>query len=177
MEGSSMKSKRFLVTVIILISATLALTPSTGKADIYVYDNDNQYLGILLDLTQGYLVVFLPSLGASWSIEYDSNFPCDDVYFDSADCSGAPYLEFDPLPEIVDISNSPIGGFYVSDYSGRRTFTPGSYYDYNCECQVGPNPNAEYYPLTPVQMPFTTPIALPLRFKIRTKTVVVPLSE
>ena len=172
-----MKNKNFLITAIILISVTVALSPSMAKADVYVYDNNNQYLGILLDLSDDYLVVFLPSLGASWSIEYDADFPCSqDVYFDSADCSGTPYLS-DPLPEVVDLSNSLIGGFYKSDYNGKRTFTPGSRYDFDCQCQMGPQPSDEYYPLTQAQMPFTTPISLPLSFKVRTKTVVVPLSE
>jgi hypothetical protein len=179
MEGSSMKSKRFLITAIILISATVALTPSIAKADVYVYDNDNQYLGILLELKAGHLNLFMPSLGASWYIEYDEIGYCyNTAYFDSADCSGTPYLRSDePLPEAIDLSNSPIGGFYKSDYNGKRTFTPGSYYESNCQCQIGPQLSDEYIPLTQVQMPFTTPVALPLKFKVRTKTVVVPLSE
>ena len=179
-----MKCKCFLVTVIMLISVSAAITPSIAKADIHVYDKNNQYLGILLTLTSGYLLVFLPSLGASWSIEYDSVVGCDHVVFDSQNCSGTPYsLQYEPLPGIVDISGSAIGGFYISDYNGKRTFTPGSYYDYNCQCQQSPPyGNGEYYPLTQVQMPFTIPIALPLSFNVETQTevkkaVVIPLMD
>jgi hypothetical protein len=88
MEVSLMKIRSFLITVIMLISATVALTPSIAKADIYVYDNNDQYLGILLELKAGYLTVFMPSLGASWYIEYDEIGYCfDTAYFDSEDCS------------------------------------------------------------------------------------------
>jgi hypothetical protein len=43
-----MKSSSFLITAIILISVTVALTPSIAKAEVLVYDNNNQNLGILI---------------------------------------------------------------------------------------------------------------------------------
>jgi len=172
-----MKSKSILITAIIITLATAALIPSISRADIYVYDNNDQYLGILLYLSDDQLDIFLPSLGTGWSIEYDDVYPCgDDVYFDSNDCSGTPYVR-EPLPAVVDLSNSLIGGFHKPDYNGKRTFAPGSWYDLDCQCQEVVEASVEYYPLTQVQMPFTTPIALPLKFKVRTKTIVVPLSD
>ena len=174
-----MKSKLFLITAIILISVTVALTPSIAKADVLVYDNNDQYLGIKEELSESHMSVFIPSIGATINFHYWQDEICEygNAVFESSDCSGTPYSE-GPLPRIFDLSLT-LGGYYKPTYSGKQTFTPGSYYDDNCVCQQNTimYPNAEYYPLIQVQIPFTTPIALPLKFKIRTKTVVVPLSE
>ena len=175
-----MKSSSFLITAIILISATVALTPSIAKADVLVYDNNDQNLGIVVLMLGNDIDLFIPSLGGIFHYSTDYSGWCDDelrVYFDSSDCNDTPYAS-DPFPQIFDFSPTPREGFYKVDYNGRQTFTPGSYYDWNCDCQSGPGEgNAEYYPFVQVQMPFTTPVALPLKFKVRTKTIVVPLSE
>jgi len=172
-----MKRKSFLITAIALISAIVILNTSIAKADVHVYDNDNQYLGILLDLSTEDFDVFIPSLGAKWGADYDEIDSCPgSAFFESADCSGTPY-EKDPLPEIQDLSGSSLGGFYVPDYNSRKTFLPGSYIDSNCDCQLNSFfPSTEHYQLTGVQMPFTTPVALPLRFKVLTRAVVIPLN-
>ncbi|GAH11261.1 unnamed protein product [marine sediment metagenome] len=158
----------------------MALTPSIAKADVLVYDNNNQYLGILIEMWGDEMDLFVPSLGGVLKFSYDYSGWCGDeisVVFASDNCTGTPY-ERDPNPIILDFSPISLEGFYKVDYNGKQTFTPGSYYDWNCDCQSDPGePNAEYYPFVQVQMPFTTPVALPLRFKVRTKTVVVPLSE
>ena len=169
-----MKNKLFLVTATILISVSLAFTPSIAEADIHVYDKNNQYLGIMVELNRWELVTFLPSLSATWELDYDDEGLCGEAFFDSADCSGTAYIDL-PLPSMVDLSNSAIGGFYKPDYNGKRTFAPGSAINsMDCQCQVGAIPSAEYYPLIQVQMPFTTPIALPLSFKVETKSEIMP---
>jgi hypothetical protein len=175
-----MKSKSFLITIIIIFSAAVVLTPSIAKADILVYDNNDQYLGIQVLMLGDDIDLFIPSLGGTFHYSTDYSGWCDDelrVYFASGDCTGTPYAK-DPFPQIFDFSPTPIEGFYKVDYNGKQTFTPGSYYDWDCACDSNPGePNAEYYPFVQVQMPFSTPVALPLKFKVRTKTVVVPLSE
>jgi len=101
------------------------------------------------------------------------------VVFASDNCEGQPFSN-DPNPLIFDFSPIPtIEGFYKVDYSGKQTFTPVSYYAFGgvCQSNSGEWPLAEYYPYVEVQMPFTTPIARPLKFKVRTKTIVVPMSE
>jgi hypothetical protein len=166
-----MKKIGLLCTACVFVLVIVAFNPSTANADIHVYDKNNQYLGILLDLTDAELSIFVPSLSASYYIEWDEIGHCDDIYFDSANCSGTPYRPGDePLPEIMDLSSTPIEGFHLPNYNGKRTFTPGSYYDWNCQCQIGTYSNDEYIPLTQIQMPFTTPIVLPLSFKIETTT-------
>jgi len=169
-----MKRKSFLMTVIILISVSVALTPSFTKADILVYDNNDQYLGILLDLSYVSFKVFIPSLGASLPISswggVGQSFYLAFYYFDSTNCSGTPYAS-QPLPEILDFSSTPFGGIRKPDYNGRRTFSPESDYSSEIGCTERSSANDEYVPITPVQLPFTTPIALPLRFEVETLTV------
>jgi hypothetical protein len=181
LEGSSMKSKRFLITAIILISVTVALTPSIAKADILVYDNNDQYLGIQVYMHDDDMDLFISSLGGTFRFTYDDSGDCGDeirAVFQSGDCSGTPYSA-NALPQIFDFKDCPIEGFYKVDFNGKQTFTPGSHYiDWGDGCEAtGQYPSADYYPWVEVQMPFTTPVALPLKFKVRTKTVVVPLSE
>ena len=112
------------------------------------------------------------------NFHYWENEVCEygNAVFASGDCSDAPYSD-GPLPQIFDLSLTR-GGYYKPTYSGKLTFVPGSYYDDDCVCQgnTGSYPNAEYYPLINVQLPFTTPIALPLRFEIKNRAVVIPLN-
>lgn len=39
-----MQARSIIIAAIVLFSAIVALNPSIGKADILVYDNNNQYL-------------------------------------------------------------------------------------------------------------------------------------
>jgi hypothetical protein len=178
-----MKSKSFLIIAIVLFSVVVALNPSIAEADIFVYDNNNQYLGIMTHMNDDDVELFIPSLGGTFKYAPDYSGWCGDelsVFFESNDCSGTYYSD-GPFPLIFDFSPLSVVGFYKADYSGKKTFTPGSYYEYDCFCQENTNayyhyPSAEYYPYVQIQMPFTTPIALPLKFKVRTRAVVIPLN-
>ena len=174
-----MTSSRLLVSVFVIFSATVALNPSIVKAEIYVYDNNNQYLGIMTNLDSDQIELFLPSLSSTFTYETSYSEYCGDemqAFFESNDCSGTPYSE-DPYPVIFDFSPISIEGFYKVDYAGKKTFTPGSHYNFSCECQENTfYPSAEYYQWVQVKMPFTTPVALPLRFEVRNMVVVIPLN-
>ena len=174
-----MKSKSFLISAIILISAIVALNPSIAKADILVYDNNNQYLGIVLELSGTHMSVFIPSVEANMDFHYWLNEICEygNAVFESSDCSGPPYSD-GPLPQVFDLSPTR-GAYYKPTYSGIKTFKPDSYYDDNCECQQNTlnYPDTEYYPLIQVQLPFTMPIELPLSFKVQTITETVTKTE
>jgi len=165
-----------LIAALVIISAIVAFNPSIAKAEVHVYDKDNQDLGILLELHEQYLFVFIPSVGASMGFHYWTGEICEygNAVFITDNCSDAPYSE-GPLPQIIDLSLT-YGGFYKPNNSGKQIFTPGSYYDDNCVCKQNTGEdsrysNGEYYPLIQVQLPFTTPIALPLRFEVETQTV------
>lgn len=179
MEGGKMKDRILLISAYVLISAIMVINPSITKADILVYDNNNQRLGILVNMGDNELDLFIPSLSGTfkYSTHGYSGWCGDelDVYFESSDCSGTPYSA-SPLPLIFDFSPVPIEGFYKVDYSGKKTITPGSSYAFQCACTAETVlPAAEYYPYVQVQMPFTAPITLPLRFEVRTRTAVIPL--
>jgi len=176
-----MKNKCFLMTAIILISVAVVLMPFITKADIHVYDKNNQYLGILMEMgEQNGGDLFIPSLGGFFTFNKDLE-SCgreEILFFVGDNCTGTPYSEH-PNPVIFDLGNCQIAGFYKRDYNGRQTFTPGSYYWYNVDtsetiCRTNDGnypPSAEYYPYVQVQIPFTIPFARPLRFEVETQTV------
>ncbi|MBT8323599.1 MAG: hypothetical protein KJO94_08975 [Eudoraea sp.] len=174
-----MTYRRQGIAVIILLLVIIVFHSSMACADIQVYDNNNQYLGIMTEMGSDEIYIFIPTLGGILQYSTDYSGWCGDeleVFFESNDCSGTPYAK-GAFPLIFDLSPTPIEGFYKVDFSSKKTFTPGSYYDFDCTCQ--PNtyyPSAEYYPYVQVQLPFTTPIALPLKFEVRTRAVVIPLN-
>jgi len=159
--------------------AVLVFNSLDAQAEVHVYDNNNQYLGIMTEMGDDDINIFIPAIGGILHYSTDYSGWCGDeleVFFESSDCSDTPYAE-GPFPLIFDFSPTPIEGFYKVDFSAKKTFTPGSYYEFDCICQeTSSYPNAEYYPYVQVQIPFTTPVALPLRFEVRTRTVVIPLN-
>jgi hypothetical protein len=175
-----MKSSRLSISAYVLISAIVVLNSSIAKADIHVYDNNNQYSGILIYMNDDEMDLFIPSLGGTFKYATDYSGWCGDelqVVFESSNCSGTPYSQ-GLFPLIFDFSPTPIEGFYKVNYSGKKTFQPQSQYGLNnCDCeQINYLPSAEYYPYVQVQMPFTIPLALPFRFEVefRTSGVVIP---
>jgi hypothetical protein len=174
-----MKIRYLSATGLFLLTVIIATFPSTSTADIHAYDDNNQYLGILMYMDGDQLNLFIPSLGGSFIYGPDYSGWCGDeleAFFESSNCSGTAYAR-DPFPLIFDFSALSMEGHYKVDYSGKKEFTPGSYYAYPCVCQQNISyPDAEYYPFVQVQLPFTTPVALPLHFKVRSNAVVIPLN-
>ena len=173
-----MKIKMSFIVVSIIFIAVFIFHSSSAKADIHVYDNNNQYLGILLDSDDSSASIYIPSLEASWIYHLSSS--CGDeavAYYENGTCTGQAYARR-PFSHVLDFTDfASLGGYYIPNYSGRTNITPGSYIETNCECwQTSSLPEAEYYPLEPVQLPFTTPVALPLRYEVRNKAVVIPLN-
>jgi hypothetical protein len=179
-EVGFMKRIAFIISTLALFTTVAMMNPSIAQADVQVYDNNNQYLGVMVYMDDDYIDIFIPSLGGTFKYSIDYSGWCGDeftVVFETNDCSLTKYAE-GPFPIIYDGGIISTTGFYKVDYSGAQTFTPGSYYDWNCECQqnTGEYPSAVYYPLVQVQMPFATPVALPLRFEVRTRAVVIPMN-
>jgi hypothetical protein len=168
-----MRNCNFIISAIAIILVIVVLNPYIANADIQAYDYNYKYLGIFMELEDRTIGTFIPSLGALLIIYPEKNpgMECGDRFdpvFESYDCSGTPYSS-GPFPLINDFSPTPRGGgFYKTDYIGKKTFTPGSHYNSFCECQqISWYPTAEYYPMVEVQLPFPTPIAFPLNFKAR----------
>lgn len=176
-----MKTRSLLIAVYVIISAFVVLNTSIARADVQVYDNNNQHLGVLIHMREGDIDLFIPFLAGTFIYSDDYLGWCGDeleVYFASDDCTGTPYSE-GPNPLIFDFSYTPREGFYKVDYNGKQTFSPSSRYVANnqtldCECASFSEPSAEYYPYVQVQMPFTTPIAYPLSFEVQTQSELIP---
>ena len=151
--------------------------PKLSIAEIKVYDNNNQYLGILIDMdNQQMLTVFIPSINASYRIEkekLENPNTCsynDVLIFESDDCSGTPYT-YGPFPVVLDLKCSTYDGYYLPDLRSGKQFAPKSQLSMdgggNLGCFTYPsvNPSMLNYEMKEIQLPFTTPISLPVRFE------------
>ena len=87
-----MKSINLITVTAILLLAMVLLNPSFAIADVHVYDDNNQYLGILIELGGEDFSVFVPSVKASYGVDYEENVDCPDTaYFENTGCTGIPY--------------------------------------------------------------------------------------
>ena len=169
-----------VTTAVILLSVFVMFNASVASADVEVYDNNNQYLGVMAYMDAAGIDLFIPSLAGTFRYADDYSGWCGDeleVIFESNNCTGTAYTA-SPYPMIYDLSDCPsITGAYKVDYSSKETITPGSYRDWNQSCAtIDLPPAGEYYPYVQVQLPFTTPIVYPLRFVMRNRAVVIPLN-
>ena len=174
-----LKSRIFIVICISLIILICSLSTYTN-AEIKIYDNNNQYLGILLNMeTADKMTVFIPSINASYMFEkgrLENPNACSfyyTIYFESNDCSGTPY-SLGPFPVVIDLKCPPYDGYYLPDLSSGKQFVPKSYLsgdfltgDPICGLySTGGIPFKIYYEINEIQLPFSLPIAFPLNFKI-----------
>ncbi len=176
------------VIFVILICAF----PNISTAEIKVYDNNNQYLGILLNMEseQG-MTVFIPSINASYTfmkVEIDNPDSCQpyrQIIFESNDCSGTPYT-FGPFPVVVSFNCQTYVGHYLPDLNSAKQFAPKS--ELTADMMTGNPVCREYisissqlfYEMKEIQLPFTTPIALPVRFENAVNTsdfYVIPVKK
>ena len=175
-----MKIRYLVNTAIILLWVFVMFNPSIASAEIQVYDNNDQYLGVMAYMDGAGIDLFITSLAGTFRYADDYSGWCGDeleVIFESSNCTGTAYA-ISPYPMIYDLSDCPsITGVYKVDYSNKETITPGSYRDWDQSCSTfDPPPAGEYYPYVQVQLPFTIPVAHPLRFEMRNRAVVIPLN-
>lgn len=166
-------AKLMSVAFVVLIFAL----PNLLIAEIKVYDHNNQYLGITSGIGGNQnLSVFIPSIKASYSIWHteiekpDWCIVTDSVVFESDDCSGTPYAR-GTFPHVINFNCQPYDGHYLPDISSGKKFTPKSMHisdmaigELICTSYIGP-PELTFYEIKEIQLPFTTPIALPVRFE------------
>ena len=162
--------------IILIFVILICAFPNISTAEIKVYDNNNQYLGILLymDGIQT-LTVFVKPINASYTfqnlkLEYpNSCIYGERLFFESDDCSGTPYSN-GPFPVVIDLPVPPYDKFYLPDSISKKQFLSKSSLGYNpqsmdCECfGINGSSTGIFYKLNEIQLPFTTPIALPVRF-------------
>ena len=170
------KSNVFRI-IFALLTISFCSLSTYSKAEIQVYDNNDQYLGILLNVeSEQVMTIFIPSLKVSYNLyDYinDNSVPCFynvTLVFESNDCSGTPYV-YGVLPSVKDLSCTSYGGFFIPDDTKPKQFAAHSALkydtntgsatciDWTTNVQIQNN-----YEIKEIQLPFTVPIALPLNF-------------
>jgi len=197
-----MMQRRLLLIIALMSAVALALSVSKADAGIRVYDKDGQYLGILVDIRdgnesqseRGFVEIFIPSLGKFARIQAleDDNTHGDiviprvsavpiNILFETPGCFGTLYIILNESPMAQnDIFYSRIikdncTGYYSTGQ--EKTIIQQSHRDMEfCMCNLGDGIEKKALELTPVDLPFTTPVSFPLQFKYRRGgTVVIPL--
>lgn len=135
---------------------------AVGTANPLIYDANNQFLGVgqAGDL-------YIPSL-RKWTTINLSDVSGDlwsgQLYYQSADCSGQPYSEYDYLHRVFGNGQPEGRRYYTAAPELEGYIFIGSLADGAGNCQVL---DFEYAPVmskaVPVDLPFTVPVALPTK--------------
>ncbi len=156
-----MDLKKSIISILLLL--IILLTSYTSpKAEIKVYDNNNQFLGVLVESN----IFFIPSLNVIISLMPSANgelldglpHPMGSVYYDSNDCSGDPYSG-DCENHIWEIS----GTYYKPSFNDR--ITPASYSKLTSGNCTQHSDGATLFKHESVTLPFTLPATMPLRYE------------
>lgn len=171
-----MCKSKFSIGICLTFVILIFTFPNISAAEIKVYDDTNQYLGILLDMEgQTTLTVFIPSINVAyrvekWKLEDPDSCTLNEILiFESNDCSGIPYTS-GPFPYVLNLAIPPYDGYYIADSNRGKLFAPKS--QLLCDpmtgsvvCRQTPEmPSTLFYEAKEIQLPFTTPISLPVRF-------------
>ena len=186
-----MFKSKLTVGISVIFAILISVFPNISTAEIKVYDNNNQYLGILIGMEseQG-MTVFIPTINASYTftkIEIDNPDTCTpyrQLWFESNDCSGTPYT-FGPFPVVFRNNCQPYDGYYLPDLSSSKQFVPESIltggFEGNETCNdITGQQSTLFYGIKEIQLPFTAPISLPVRFENAEKTsdfFVIPVKK
>jgi hypothetical protein len=146
-----------LLTVLLLSAAFLfAISQSNARAEMTVYDNNSQFLGFFVDEGKVYNPAFASFVSFSLST---GDIMSKDLYFESDDCSGIPYIRTNPN-KIIKHDDK----YYKTDNSQITAKTLGSVITYQyLSCFKFPI-LVEYLvlPAEEIDPPFNVPVALPL---------------
>ncbi len=150
------------------------LQSSIGKS-LKVFDANGQELGILVDHTGSYEVVYSQAINKFISLDELGGIDGrTGAYYQSNNCTGTPYE-----PNSASITNtnnllpfSPQLFYIINSSDTPTTITTGSVSVWNDSVNhVICTPNSQTltnaYQLHPVSLPFSTPVALPLQFKFQ----------
>ena len=142
-----------------------------GIGTVKVFDSNNQPLGIMLGyqpnsyFMEHYVVIYVSSLAKMVGISSSSGDIADDtiLFFNDTTCAGTPYAEPRMSYSIIKHGTS----YYTADYVAPSSVQINSV-DVPGEGCYATDP--ELIPLVPAQtivpnLPFTLPVALPLRFE------------
>jgi len=192
-EREIMRPQNVLITAVILFLA-LVFGASVVKAEMEVYDNDGQYLGVLIDYWQsdnggGYLRLYNETLKAFVPFAdrdcYNIQHPgynkepmldtLEDVYYKTTDCSGDPYFpsvawasyvfEY-PCTEAVYRTGSKAG---ETELMVAKSYSHWDGCDDTCECyqiSVEYQTEKKRSRLIPItELPFSLPVTVPFKYQ------------
>ncbi len=164
-----------LVTVLCfsLVPSAMAPKPQPKATGIHGYDANGQYLGILMTHGGPYFIqIFIPSIGKFINaMKYQIYPDMSSIIYQTNDCTGPEFLISlsTTYPDHVAY-RSDIDKIYIM--MAREWITMNSYYNFESgECFVGTNTNF-YVPIieiAPEELPFTLPLALPLRYEYESR--------
>lgn len=144
-------------TAVSFLSATAA-----GGLNPLVYDANDQFLGV------GHAgEIYIPSLRAWATInltDLSGDIWSGQLYYQSADCSGQPFAEYEYLHRVFSIGQSGSRMYYTAatEFEGFIPF--GSYADGAGNCSILDNLNQPgMSKAVPVTLPFSVPVALPTK--------------
>lgn len=175
-----MSKKVSLCAAIIIFLAVFIFSASTSRAEINVYDNDGQYVGILVGIDHvpppvflNYIRVFIPSIG-KFVLFYASADEYIDLegiseLFETTDCTGPSYSHVlidreTPYPSLFQSIYKTCRGSWVTN-GGLKVITPRSYMQ-SCECIKSSQETTSAAELvTTSAPPFTLPVKLPFRYE------------
>ena len=149
--------------------------PSSGAE---VYDAADQFLGYYVTSYggSGYdginnldtVVMIEPFKKHAYIEDISGELPIDSVYFESADCTGTPYTH---NYNKYRVFRGHTGKYYTGTYMQPVSLIYNSLYYYNSCQQSDPNQRPDglkaYSSVVAIEvtLPFTTPVALPMRLE------------
>jgi hypothetical protein len=153
-----------------------------SAGDIWIYDANSQQVGILVGMNDDYMDVFIPALSrvAGITIGAESGIPTDRgrfvnygiTYYNNSTCTGAAGL-FEPVEKLLQYEDYAGNFHYGYAQSAIPTIFLYELTPWSGCMQLSSSVQA--FPITIVpdsNIPFTVPIALPIKYQYQTDTKV-----
>ena len=163
-----------------LVFAFLVLLAMPSFAgDIWVYDANNNQIGILVGVSDSQVDVYIPSLSRTTSIITGSELQAGidpselgkintgTTLYNDATCTGSSPGVSEPMEKIFQYGNNLFGyGQADTKTSNLITYSYRKYYwSGGSSCSGSPTTVIQGVPLIQVTLPFTTPISLPIKLQ------------
>jgi len=175
-EGKGVMALKSLAFAFGLFLVYFILGLSTAQAEITVYDDDGQYLGVLLGAQYDYTRIFIPATGKFCSLGYREDMPeHSDVdiipeCYETSDCTGPSYIPRSFKYSFSFIAKTCLESYVTNGKLKVVTLRSRKFPDYQskiCECREisdgGPETVIEIVPTNPP--PFNLPVSLPFRYE------------
>jgi hypothetical protein len=177
-----LQEDKMMIKLVLSLMLVFFLSPISFAGGIWVYDANNQKLGILINTDDDSIEIFLPSLNRPTYILIGSEtetiptrklgkiYEYGSTLHKDSSCIGPPGMSGEGN-EVIYLFK-PLNRKYFYGYS-RVDFTKltkyGYYLDhYSGQCRATYGGAVDGYPITVVpsdKIPFKTPVAFPLKFR------------